>query len=390
VSADERRLSRGDLLRIAGAGAGAAATGSLLAGDAWGRTAALKVGVLTPTGSSYPRMGESLLAGLELGLPEASLLVRQVERGYGGALAGARELLDSGAQVVVAGISAPVAHQLAPLFRERRRPLVVANVGAHVVRPEERRPYVLHNSLLDWQASFSIGCWAARRGERALVLTSQSDAGYDSLYAFRRGFGGETRTIVTQPGGESLLAQLRALPRPHPTVVYILASGRHAASILRAYRASGLRARVIASAFAVDDHLLPSLGASARGLTSCASWPTALADAEFAAAFRHKSGRRPDAFAVLGYDTALLLAAGSRRRGSLIEALRRAPVEGIRGTLRVDKRTNTIVGPLFLREVRGARNVVVGRAPAVGAFPRALAPIADETTSGYINEYLCA
>jgi hypothetical protein len=147
---------------------------------------------------------------------------------------------------------------------------------------------------------------------------------------------------------------------------------------------------VLASAFAVEDHLLASLGPGARGIRSCASWPAALADAEFAAAFRRKSGRRPDAFAVLGYDTALLLAAGTRRRGRLIDAIGRAPVEGLRGTLRVDPRTNTISGPLFLREVRGAGNAIVGRAPAVGAFPRALAPIALETTSGYINEYLCA
>ena len=342
-------------------------------------------------------MGESLLAGLELGLdrddaPASTLLVRQVERGYGGALAGARELLDSGADVIVAGISAPVAHQLAPLFHERGKPLIVANVGAHVVRPSERHPNVLHNSLLDWQASFSMGRWAAARsGSRALILTSQSDAGYDSVYAFRRGFGGETRTIVTHAGErEPLAAQLRALPRPHPTVVYVLASGRQAASILRAYRASGLRGRVIASAFAVDDHLLASLGTGARGVRSCASWTAALGDAKFTAAYRRKSGRRPDAFAVLGYDTALLLAAGSRRRGRLIEALGRSPVEGLRGTMRVDRRTNTIVGPLFLREVRGARNVLVGRAPVVGAFPRALAPIARETTSGYINEYLCS
>src|SRR4051812_39118420 len=169
----ERRYSRARLLRLAGAGAGVAVGAPLLrTGEAFGRGNALKVGVLAPSGSHYPRMGENLLAGLELGLernaPERSLVVRQVERGYAGAHSPARELLESGVDVIVGGITAPVAQQLEPIFREHRRTLLVANVGAHVVRPEQHSAHVIYNSLLDWQAAFSIGVWAAgpagRRG----------------------------------------------------------------------------------------------------------------------------------------------------------------------------------------------------------------------------------
>jgi len=216
------------------------------------------------------------------------------------------------------------------------------------------------------------------------VLTSLQDAGYDSIYAFRRGLGSAggrvAETIVTGGGEtESLVQRLRSLTE-RPTVAYVAASGAQAAKIIRAYRASGLRAPLLASAFAVEDYLLPSLGAAALGIRSCASWATAVRDREFKAAFHARSGRSPDAFAVLGYETALLLAAGLHSRR----------VHGLRGTLSVDPRTNAVVGPLYLRKARRAGNAVVGRAPAVGAFPRALGPIADETTSGYLNEYLCA
>jgi branched-chain amino acid transport system substrate-binding protein len=401
----EQRYSRGRLLRLAGVGAGAAAAGPLLRVDeAFGGRTAQKIGVLVPSGSRYPRMGENLLAGLELGLDRTgaaatSLVVRHVEGGYAGAYGSARELLDGGADLVVAGVSAPVARQLEPLFRERRRPLIVANVGAHVVRPDERSPFVLHNSLLDWQAAYSMGVWAAgHAGRRVLVLTSMADAGYDSIYAFRRGLatsgGRVVETIVTHAGEtQSLRSRLDDLAET-PSAVYVVASGKNAAEIVRAYRASGLRAPLLASAFAVDDYVLPSLGAGARGVRSVASWATAVADKDFAAAYKQRSGRRPDAFAVLGYETALLLAAGMRRRDGLIAALHGARVHGLRGTLTVDPRTNTVDAPLYLRKVRGlpgrAANVVLRRAPAVGAFPRALAPIAREQTSGYINEYLCA
>jgi ABC-type branched-subunit amino acid transport system substrate-binding protein len=403
----ERRYSRRQLLRLAGGSAGVAVGAPLLRVDgAWAREAALKVGVLTPSGSHYPRMGENLLAGLELGLdrddaPAASLVVRQVEAGYVGAHSAARELLDSGADVVVAGVSAPVAQQLEPMFRERRRTLLVSNVGAHVVRPEERSAHVVYNSLLDWQAAYSIGAWAARggAGKRALVLTSLSDAGYDNIYGFRCGLGTAggrvAETLVTHAGEtESLLARLRALPGPHPTVTYVAASGVEAAKIVRAYRSSGLGAPLLASAFAVEDYMLPSLGANARGVRSCASWAKAVGGREFDATFRRRTGHRPDGFAVLGYETALLLAAGWRRSRGHPErvgaALAGHRVAGLRGTLTVDPRTNVVLAPLYRRKVRNGRNMIVGKASSVGAFPPALHPIADATTSAYINEYLCA
>src|SRR4051812_13316450 len=253
----ERRYSRARLLRLAGAGAGVAVGAPLLrAGDAFGRGSALKVGVLAPSGSHYPRMGENLLAGLELGLERnaaaGSLVVRQVEGGYAGAHSAARELLQSGADVVVAGITAPVAQQLEPIFREHGRTLLVANVGAHVVRPEQHSAHVIYNSLLDWQAAFSLGVWAAgHAGRRALVLTSVQDAGYDSIYAFRRGLGtagGRVAETIVTGGGEteSLVQRLRSLTE-RPTVAYVAASGAQAAKIIRAYRASGVRAPLLAS-----------------------------------------------------------------------------------------------------------------------------------------------
>src|SRR5207237_6630287 len=121
-------------------------------------------------------------------------------------------------------------------------------------------------------------------------------------------------TAVTHAGDEeTLLSQLKALRQLHPSFVYVFSSGEHAVQILKAHHASGLHGQLVASAFTVEDYLLPRLGAAAVGVRSCASWPTAVVDKEFAAAFRKKSGRHPDAFAVLGYETGLLVAAGARR-----------------------------------------------------------------------------
>jgi hypothetical protein len=50
------------------------------------------------------------------------------------------------------------------------------------------------------------------------------------------------------------------------------------------------------------------------------------------------------------------------------------------------------LGGVFVAEAGGYRRVLPMSASAVPrrcTFPRALAPMADETTSGYINKHLC-
>ena len=82
----------------------------------------------------------------------------------------------------MASVTTPTAQHLTSLFEQRQVPLVLANVGAHVVRPRQRHPLVLHHSLGYWQSSFALGRWAARNlGPRAYVSASIVDAGYDTL-----------------------------------------------------------------------------------------------------------------------------------------------------------------------------------------------------------------
>ena len=108
----------------------------------------------------------------------ASLVTRPVPRGCDGAYNIASDLLQSGVDVVIADVTTPVAKLLTPLFAKAKVPLVVANVGGHVPLPADRSPYVLHNSLLYWQASFAAGKWTAGNlGRSAFVAASLADSG---------------------------------------------------------------------------------------------------------------------------------------------------------------------------------------------------------------------
>lgn len=404
---DQPAVDRRQLIRYAGLGVGVASvpTGQVLLGSAaHAAPLALKVGVLTTAGASYARAGQSLLDGLAVGFGSASVsadfVSRPVQGGYAGARAWCDELLDAGVDVVVAGVSAPVAAALAPAVAERGRCLVVANVGAHVVA--QRHPAVLHSSLQHWQSAFAMGQWAAANLGRLLFSASAlPDAGYDGIYAFRRGFEAAGGTMVgravthTGAGGDGVAAAVAAARDSGANVVIGHHSAANAAEFMAA--ASGLSAALVMDGLAVEDLSLSSIGSSARGVRSAASWlAAATTRSAFAKAYQTRTGRAPDAFAVLGHDTALLVAEGARRAGAardrLASSLAGVSVTGVRGKLLVDPATYTTSTPLVVRQVQqtstGLANAAIATLARVKGVPPALAGMSSE--SGYVNEYLCA
>ena len=421
-----RKLDRRRFLQLTGLGAGAAlalpgtnGVGRVIFG---GRR--LHVGVMVPTGSRYEPMADHLLEGLRLGFlgsgvagaglaaTPARIVTQTVFRGYGGAREAAQRLLhDQKVDVVVGWVTAPVARRIADLFEERQVPLMVVNIGAHVASPPARSPYLLYNSLNYWQSSFAMGSWAAERvGRRAVITTSLADSGYDTVYAFRRAFeaagGTVAGTVVThtEPRKRGLATLFRTVRRTDPDFVYALHTGDAAVDLVRGYSARGMggRAPLLGGGLLTEDYVLPRLGPVANGIRTSFSWAGNLdtpANARFRESYRERTGRSADVFAVLGYDTALLLAAGARRAQEmgglrrLANALAGARVEGPRGVLSLDPATNVVQSPLYIREVGASggslTNLVLATVPAVPAFPSELRPLDTQLASGYLNECLC-
>lgn len=416
-------MDRRRFLQVTGATAGLLATGPLL-GEAAVRAASassIRVGVLSATGGTYPNMSAGFQAGIGLRFAQAraasapltvSVMAQAIKGGHEGVYAASGALLRKGADVVIADVSAPIATAVAPLFADARVPLVVANAGGHVVRPRDRSAVVVHSSLMLWNASYALGAWAAAHvGKRGYALVSFADAGYDSLFAFRRGFeaagGTLAGTAVThrrprQSGLASALAQAAA---SRPDFVFAHYSGPQAVDFLHAYASKGLHGHLplLGSSFLVEDDVLPQVGRAALGAFTGASWTAALttaANTAFGAAYRAATGRAPDPFAVLGYDAAGLVVQGAQLAAAhgqsarkLIAALVGATVAGVRGPLTLDAATNAFVGPLVIRQVQGSAhpaNHVVATVPALSSFPAGLSAMETHPASGYVNEYLCA
>lgn len=397
---------------LAGPAGAVAATVSLTA--AGGRT--LRVGVLTPAATSHAASGAQLVNGLALGLAggqvagrrlSPTLTTRPVTYGYGGAAAGAEQLIAGGAQVIVAGVSALAAQRVAPLCRDAGVGLVVANVGAHVVAEPE--PGVLHSSLQHWQSSLSAGQWAARRlGRRLFMIVAVPDAGYDTVFAVRRGFESAGGTVTGRaltheaPDGDGIAAAVRAARASRAQVVSVSASGRRAAEIVTAIRRAGLEVELLVDSLALEDFAIGGMGRAAVGVHSVAPWTRtsgSAANRAFVRAHRARSGRAPDAFAALGHDTGRLVAEGVRRLqasrrgwGDLAAVLAGASVAGVRGTQRVHPILGTVSTPLAVRRtVRGAggpRQVVVARRGRVVGVPPSLVFLGRNDVAAYVNEYL--
>jgi ABC-type branched-subunit amino acid transport system substrate-binding protein len=269
-----------------------------------------------------------------------------------------RAVLEERPDVVVAAVTEPVAAALEPLSAEARVPLVAANVGAHAFHPAGGTTASLHA----WQASYALGGWAVRNlGPRAAVAVTLREAGYDTVYAFRRGVeaaGGTmvaTRVTHEQAADAGLGTLVRTMRAVRPDHVHVLATGHAAVDVFRALGDLDARVPLSAGGLSVDERVLPALGRSALGVTSVAAW-------------RGTAGSPGGPYETLGSEAARLAIAAFRGE------------------------TASAGGGLLLRRVdsgpAGPRNVTIGTIPADQDPADALAGL-DVNRCAYIDEYPC-
>jgi branched-chain amino acid transport system substrate-binding protein len=243
------------------------------------------------------------------------------------------------------------------------------------------------------------------------VAASFHESGYDAHYAFRHGFeaaGGnivENRITHMHAHSGDLLHVIAAVRQARPDFVYASYSGRPAIDFVKAYASSGLNEKVplIGSGFLAEDTYLPALGDAALGIKTCMPWAPSLdtdQNRAFVAAYRQQSGRSPDIFAVLGYDSARLLVEILQRAGwepnrseRLQQTFRSVECDSPRGRLRMHAQTSSTSGPLYLREVVRRdgvlRNEVIAELDRTNEREQFIEPMRLSLNTGWLNPYLC-
>ncbi|HTZ19130.1 MAG TPA: ABC transporter substrate-binding protein [Dissulfurispiraceae bacterium] len=407
-------ITRRNFLKIAGAAAGALSIPSALFALESARDGLpLKIGVVLPQSMQYPLMADNFMAGFGLRLDATSdicgrLQIVREENARPMPHASLKKLVERDkVDLAVCLANSSAASALDNYFPGT--PMIVSNVGECMVREGDFNGTTFHCTLNQWQSNWAMGRWAARHlGKRVFIASSLFESGYDSIYSFRLGFkslGGtvvETHVSHNGPGTENPAAVMSEIRGKSPDFVFALYSGRDAVDFVRAFASSGLAGRVPLAGvpFLVDEGILNEHGLSAGGIKSCFSWSAALPSIEnrqFVAAYKGRTGRTPDAFAVLGFDTAGLIAAalkGSASISQFTDALAHADVISPRGPLKMDPATNTMSGPLYMREVRagtkGPENAATERLEPVSDLDGRLRSMRVAVRTGWHNAYLCA
>jgi branched-chain amino acid transport system substrate-binding protein len=159
-------------------------------------------------------------------------------------------------------------------------------------------------------------------------------------------------------------------------------AGGGAVKLVKDYDAAGLKKSIpLYGPGFLTDGTLEAQGASAEGLLTTLHYADQLDNPKnnaFRAAYRKAYNVEPDVYAMQGYDSGQLLAAGTKavggdmaKRDALIKAMQTAKIDSPRGPFSLS-RANNPVQDYYLRRVEGKENKAIGIAikgyedPAIG------------------------
>lgn len=390
-------IDRRTFLRAGGAAGALAAFGAVtgLPGRvALADATKLRIGVMMPFTGTYAALGEAGLNGLKLALAErgdrlggraVELVTLDDEADPARAPANASKLVkNDGVDVLYGTVHSGVAMGMVKVARETGTPLIIPNAGAAAATGPLCASNIFRTSFTNWQPAFPMGKVAHDRGYRKVVsITWKYGAGEEAIAGFKEAFEAAGGTVVKEilvpfPTVEfqANLAEIAALK---PDAVFTFFAGGGAVKFVKDYAAAGLKDNIplLGSGF-LTEGTLAAQGAAAEGLLTTLHYADTLdnpANARFRAAYQKAFGKEADIYGVQGYDAGLLLAAGldavkgdTGAKAALYTAMEMAAIDSPRGALTFSRAHNP-VQDIYLREVRGGQNVVLGVAASKLADP---------------------
>lgn len=385
-------VSRRGLARLA---AGAAIAGATLpARPAIAQGAPLRLGLMLPFSGTFAALGENIAAAIELHLAErqgrmggrpVTIIRLDDESNPANAVQNANRLIGrERAEAVIGTVHSGVVMALVQASRERGIPLIIPNAGNVAATRELCAPSIFRSSFSNWQPAYGMGLALGKQGvKRAAWITWDYAAGNEAGEGFRQGLaagGGEVVRELKLPFPETNFQPLLAqVPGLNVEAVGSFFAGGGAVQFVREYAAAGLKERVplCGSGFLTEGVLGPQ-GAAAEGIRTALHYGDGLDNPKntaFRAAFKQRTTRDADVYAVQGYDAAQMLGIGlDAVKGdlgaekALAAAIRGARIDSPRGAFTLSPSHNP-VQTIYLREAKGGLNRVIGVAAEALADP---------------------
>ncbi len=277
--------------------------------------------------------------------------------------------------VIVGTVHSGVAMAMAKAAKDNNALLLVPNAGQDEITGPMCAPNIIRTSFTNSAPGVAMGKVAADRGHKtAVTLTWKYAAGDQSVSGFKQSFekaGGKVVKELTLPFPtvefQPLLTEIASLK---PDAVYVFFAGGGAVKFVKDYDAAGLRKSIpLYGAGFLTDGTLQAQGASAEWLLTTLHYADELDNPKnnaFRAAYKKAYTIEPDVYAMQGYDTGQLLAAGTKavggdmkKRDALIKAMQTAKIDSPRGPLALS-RANNPIQDYYLRRVEGGKNKAIG------------------------------
>jgi branched-chain amino acid transport system substrate-binding protein len=354
----------------------------------------IRIGLMLPYTGTYAQLGTAITNGFKLAVTER-----------GGRLGG-RELeyftVDDEAEparapentnklvqrdkvdVLVGTVHSGVQMGMVKIAKENNTLMIIPNAGLDAATGALCSPNIFRTSFSNWQPSYPMGKVLADRGVRNVVsLAWKYGAGEEAVAGFTEGFikagGKSVRGLWIPFPNVEFQALLTEIASIKPDAVFVFFAGGGAAKFIKDYAAAGLRKTIplFGSGF-LTDGVLDAVGDAAEGLETTLHYADGLntkRDKDFRAAYTKTYKIDPDVYAVQGYDTGLLLAAGVGavrgdigKRKEIIAAMENAKIDSPRGPWTMSK-THNPIQDIYLRKVVGRENKLVSVAHKALADP---------------------
>jgi len=345
----------------------------------------VKVGFMLPYTGTYAALGTAITNGFKLAVEEngGKLGGREIEYATvddesdpAKAADNANKLVKRDrVDVLVGTVHSGVALAMAKVARDNNALLIIPNAGAVDITGPMCAPNIFRTSFSNWQPGYAMGKVAAEQQKKktAVTFTWKYAAGEESVQGFKDGFESAGGKVVKElylpfPNVEfqSYLTEIASLK---PDVVYVFFAGGGAVKFVKDYAAAGLKnsIQLVGPGF-LTDGTLEAQGDAAQGLLTTLHYADGLGNAKdkaFRAAYVKAFKTEPDVYAVQGYDTAQLLAAGLNavkgdvsKRNELVAAMEASRIDSPRGAMTLSKAHNP-VHDIYLRKVEGKENKFV-------------------------------
>lgn len=377
------RLTRRAVLSGA-AGAATLAVASPLRSPAIAQQGPLKVGLMLPYTGTYAKLGQFIDEGFRLyvqqkggrlGGREIAFVQVDDESKPEAATDNMNRLVGrEKADVVIGTVHSGVAMAMVKVARDSKTLMIIPNAGANDATGPACAPNIFRSSFSNWQTTFPMGKVLAEAGiKNVATITWRYTAGSEMIDAFAENFtarGGKIAEKLTVPFPEvEFQALLTRVATLKPDAVFSFFAGGGAVKFVKDYAASGLNKSIpLYGAGFLTDGTIPAQGEAANGIRTTLHYADNLdnpANVAFLKAFKDKTGKDGDIYAVQGFDAAALLDVGlsavggdDKKRDTMIQAMGAAKIDSPRGPLSFNKAHNPIQN-IYLREVRNGRNELV-------------------------------